>query len=458
MLSSIQHRLLHSQIQEGKSTLKNHSKITRRDFLQKASGAALSAFCVPYFIPSTVLGRNATISPGDQITIGCIGVGGMGTANMRGFLELPAARVVAVCDVDANHRERAKKIVNEKYGSQDCTTHNDFRELLTRQDIDAVMIAVPDHWHGIMGVAAARAGKDIYGEKPLAYTISEGRAVCDAVNHYGRIWQTGSWQRSQRHFRFACELVRNGRIGKVHTVRVGLPHGNNIRNNGTQPAPPPDGFDYNMWLGPAPDRPYNPSRCHWNFRWISDYSGGQLTDWAGHHIDIANWGMDTEHSSPVEITGQATFPPAKDGLFDTPPGYYFECQYAEGFTMIVADSTQQPKGMGTHFIGTEGWVHVSRQGLATHPESLQSSVIGPNEIHLYESNNHYANFLECVRSRAQTITPVEAAHHAIMAGHLGNIAMKLGRKVRWNPRAERFVNDPDADRYLSRPMRSPWHL
>lgn len=429
--------------------------MNRRQFLKTGFSVA---FATPYFIPSSVLGHNGAVAPGSRITIGCIGVGGMGTANLKSFLTKPNAQVLAVCDVDTEHRNRARDLVNEAYGNTDCAAYNDFRELLERKDIDAVMIATPDQWHGIMGVAAARARKDIYAEKPLAYTISEGRAIVAAVQRYGVIWQTGSWQRSQRHFRFACELVRNGRIGSVHTVRVGLPFGNSIDKRGTQPCAPPAGFDYDLWLGPAPWRPYNPSRCHWNFRWISDYSGGQLTDWAGHHCDIANWAMNTEVSAPIEIAGTAIFPAAQDGLFDTPESYYFECKYAEGFTMIVADRKQQPKGMGVHFIGSEGWIHVDRSGLEAHPRSLLKSVIGPNDIRLYESNDHVGNFLDCVASRAKTITPAEVAHHAIMVGHLGNIAMKLGRKVRWNPQAERFVNDAEADRLLSRPMRSPWMI
>jgi predicted dehydrogenase len=241
-------------------------------------------------------------------------------------------------------------------------------------------------------------------------------------------------------------------------VKVGLPQGNNIQDNGTQPIDPPDGFDYDMWLGPAPWRPYNPSRCHWNFRWISDYSQGQLTDWAGHHCDIANWGMDTELSAPVTLEGKAIYPPAKDGLFDTAETYYFECEYKEGFKMIVADSEQQPKGMGVHFIGDEGWVHVNRGGIDASPKSLLSETFQPDEIHLYDSKDHFQNFLDCIRSRKKTITPVDVAHHSVMVAHLGDIAMKLGRKVQWDLEKERFVNDPEADRYLSRPMRSPWHL
>jgi predicted dehydrogenase len=430
-----------------------NASMNRRQFLKTTLGAAIAAPC---FVPASALGKNGAIAPSRRITLGCIGVGGMGTANLKNFLTKPHAQVLAVCDVDAGHRDRARNLVNEAYGNNDCAGYNDFRELLARNEIDAVMIAVPDQWHGIIAVAAARRRKDIYGEKPLAYSISEGRAIVDAVQRYGVIWQTGSWQRSQQHFRFGCELVRNGRIGEIHTVRVGLPYGNNIDNRGTQPCPPPEGFDYDLWLGPAPWRPYNPSRCHWNFRWISDYSGGQLTDWAGHHCDIANWGMNTESSAPVEIEGKALFPPAHDGLFDTPESYYFECKYAEGFTMIVADQKQQPKGMGTQFLGTEGWIYVDRSGIDAQPKSLLKSTIGPSEIHLYESADHVGNFLDCVASRAKTVTPAEVAHHAIMIGHLGNIAMKLGRKVRWNPRQERFVNDPEADRMLSRPMRSPW--
>ncbi len=432
--------------------------INRRQFIQRTGKAALLVAAAPTIIPSSVLGRDGGISANNRINIGCIGVGGMGTANMNSFLTKSDARVVAVCDVDLAHRTRARDKVNETYGDEECASYNDFRELLARKDIDAVMLGLPDQWHGIIGVASAQAGKDIYGEKPLAYTISEGRAVVDAVERHGRIWQTGSWQRSQKHFRFACELVRNGRIGNVHTVRVGLPYGNGINNKGTEPTPVPDGFDYDMWLGPAPWRPYNPSRCHWNFRWISDYSGGQLTDWAGHHIDIAHWGMNTDDSAPVEIEGRATFPDAKDGLFDTPESYYFEARYDEGFLMIVADNRQQPKGMGVHFIGDEGWVHVHRGGIDASDKALLTSFIKPSEIRLYHSEDHTQNFLDCVRTRAETITPVGVAHHSIMTGHLGNIAMKLGRKVRWDKSRERFVNDPEADRMLARPMRGSWHI
>jgi predicted dehydrogenase len=391
--------------------------------------------------------------------MGCIGVGNMGTSNMKAFLEKPEVQIVAVCDVDATRLEDARSAVNRKYNTKGCAAYGDFRELIARNDIDAVSIAAPDHWHALIAVAAVREGLDVYGEKPLGYSIVEGRAIVDAVHRYGAVWQTGSWQRSVRNFRHACELVRNGRIGKVHTVRVGLPDAYSINDNGGYAiAPPPKALDYDFWLGPAPRAPYCPNRCHWNFRWISDYAGGQLTDWAGHHCDIAQWGMGTELGSPVEVEGVAGYPRATDGLFDTPTGYRFVCTYAEGFTMIVADRKQQPKGMGVQFEGTDGWIWVDRDGMDASPASLLTSVIGPNEIHLYRSDDHHQNFLDCVRSRETTITPAAVAHHSIMIGHLGMIAMKLGRKVRWDNTAERFLNDAEADRLLSRPMRSPWHL
>ncbi len=426
--------------------------ITRRKFLKRATAAAAGVAGLPYLIPSSALGKAGSVAPSNRVVVGVIGTGGMGMGDIRGFLNKEEVQLVAVCDVDTDHRNQARDIVNEKYGNRDCATYNDFRDVIGRSDIDAVLLAVPDQWHAITAIMAARAGKDIHAQKPLAYNIAEGRAIVDAVNRYGVVWQTGSQQRSERRFRFACELVRNGRIGDVHTVRVGLPKRSSIRDNGTQPAPVPAGFDYDMWLGPAPWAPYNPSRCHWNFRWISDYSGGQITDWAGHHCDIAQWGMDTEHTSPVEIEGTGIFP--RDSLFDTVEDYRFTCKYAEGFTMIVTGADT----LGVRFEGSEGWVFVNRGKIDAQPKYLLNSVIGPDEIQLYKSDDHKQDFLDCVRTRSRTVAPVEVAHRSIMIGHLGVIALKLGRKVHWDPRKERFINDPEADRLLSRPMRSPWHL
>jgi len=431
----------------------------RRRFIKQAGLVALGSIGAPLIIPARALGRDGATAPSSKITIGCIGLGTMGTSNMKAFLQKEDAQIVAICDVDSQRRKEAVTAVNKAYGTTGCAAYNDFRDLIARGDLDAVSIATPDHWHALVAVTALRAGLDVYGEKPLGYSIAEGRAIVDAVERYGRVWQTGSWQRSVRNFRQACELVRNGRIGTVRTVRVGLPEGYSINDNGGYDlAAPPAGFDYDLWLGPAPYAPYSPNRCHWNFRWISDYAGGMLTDWAGHHCDIAQWGMGTDLSSPVEIEGKAYFPREAAHLWDTPTGFEFSCTYAEGFTMIVADKPRQPKGMGVHFEGSDGWIWVDREGIDASNRALLTSVIGPGEIHLYRSEDHHRNFLDCVRSREATITPAQVAHRSIMIGHLGTIAMKLGRKVKWNPAAEKFVSDPEADRLISRPMRAPWHL
>jgi len=436
----------------------NNESLNRRQFLKYSAVTTAAVAGFPYFVPSSALGKAGTVAPSNRIVMGFIGTGGQGTYDMQGFLGKEDVQVAAVCDVDIEHRNQARDMVNEKYGNKDCATYNDFRDVLSRDDIDAVVTAVPDQWHSIVAIMAARAGKDIYGEKPLARTIAEGRAICEAVKRYGTVWQTGSQQRSDWRFRRACELVRNERIGRLHTVKVFLPDRNYIQKRSTKPAPVPEGFDYEMWLGPAPLKPYCPGRCHWNFRWISDYAGGQITDWAGHHCDIAQWGMGTQYTSPVEIEGTGIWPKGQEGLYDTVEKFRFECKYAEGFTMIVIASTDpDPMRNPVRFEGTEGWVEVSRKHFKTHPESILDSVIGPNDIHLYESNDHFRNFLDCVKSRSLTIAPAEVGHRSIMVGHLGLIAITLGRKLRWDPKKELFINDEQANRLLSRPMRSPWH-
>jgi len=440
-----------------------NKKINRRGFLKRASGAVVGALGFPYIVRSSALGKAGGVAASNRVVMGCIGVGGMrpggqGTVDLRGFLGRDTVQVVGVCDVDSVHVNWARDIVNERYGNKDCSTYKDFRELLARSDIDAVSIVLPDHWHAIVAVAAARAGKDIFSQKPLAYTIAEGRAICDAVKRYGVVWQTGNSLRSQRNARFLCELVRNGRIGKVHTVKVGLHDVNHIADNGdrisrdTRPTAPPKGLDYDMWLGPAPWAAYSPGRCHWNFRWVSDYSGGQITDWAGHYCDIAQWGMGTERTGPVEVHGKGVFPAGP--LYDTVEKYEFVCKYAQGFTMIVAGHLEN----GIRFEGAEGWAFVSHQKIDAHRKSLLNSAIGPNEIHLYESNDHKGNFLDCIRSRSETVSPAEIAQRSVSVGHLGVIAMTLGRKLKWDPGMEHFANDSEANGLLSRPMRSPWHL
>jgi predicted dehydrogenase len=382
----------------------------------------------------------------------------MGSGNMNSFLSLGSqVQVIAVCDVDSGHLDSAKNRVNSHYNNSDCRTYKDFRELLAKEQLDIVSHALPDHWHALVSVACAKQGIDIYGEKPLARTIGEGRAICDAVKRYGVIWQTGSWQRSVSDFRRAAELVINGRIGKVDYVEVGLPDG----SKGPKPRllAVPDSLDWEMWLGPAPWRPYQDfgrGSCHWDWRWIMDYSGGQLTDWAGHHIDIAHWGLGLDTAGPVEIEGKGEYP--EDGIWNVPYAYEFTCTYADGLKIRVANAAKQPHGMGTCWYGRNGWIHVSRSGLSASDPKLLQERIGPNEIQLYKSDHHQRNFVECVRTRQETVSPAEVAHRSISVGLLGEVAMLLGRKLRWDPKAERFVNDAQADRYLRRAFRSPWMI
>jgi len=429
-----------------------NSKVNRRGFLRTAATAAAGVIAIPYIVPSKVFGA---VSPSNRLRVGMIGVGSQGTWDMKGFLDNPQSLVIGVCDVDKKRLKTAKDLVDQKYGNNDCKMYGDFRELIARDDIDIIGTAIPDHWHSIPAIMAAQAGKDIHGQKPLSRTIKEGRAICDAVKQYGRIWQTGSWQRSVYNFRKACELVRNGRIGKVHTVEVGLPTGSPGRVQSIQPVP--EGVDWDMWLGPAPKVPFR-GILHWEWRWMMDYSGGQLTDWAGHHIDIAHWALDLERTGPIEIEGHGTY--AKEGIYDVPTQYKLTTKYANGLTMIIANDRQLPHGMGTCWYGENGkWIHVTRdEPIHSNPKTIADDVIGGNEIHLYESKDHHQNFLDCVKSRRETITPAEVAHRSLTPALLGEISMITGRKIKWNPEKEEIIGDEEASRLLSRPMRSPWHM
>lgn len=438
-------------------------KITRRTFVK----AGATAVAGPYIVPSWVLAAGKQTTPSNTLTMGLIGLGSMGMRHVKGFLQEDDLRIIAVCDVDAGRRRSAVEEVNGHYGNKDCAQYNDFRELIARSDIDTVCISVPDHWHAVIALEAIRAGKDIYGEKPLALTVAEGRALVEAVHRYNCVWQTGSWQRSTSHFRFGCELVRNQRIGELQRVEVGIGGGFNpgggrptVQSIDPQPVQPiPKGFDYQMWLGPAPWADYTEKRCHWNFRWILDYSGGQVTDWGAHHIDIAHWGMGCDDTGPTEVSGRGGFP--EDGLWNAAVNYDFQCRYAGGLIMRVASNNHLRQGV--RFIGQTGWVHITRAGLSANPKSLLKEKIGPDEIHLAKPagdhrQGHRRDFLDCVRTRAETITPVDIGHHSVIPAHLGNIAMILGRKIKWDPQREKVLDDSTANRMLSRAMRSPWHL
>lgn len=438
--------------------IKNKKTIDRRDFLRNVCFTTAGVIGFPSIVPSTVLGRSGNITPGNKIIVGSVGWGMQGPGNTRSFLEEPDAQVVAVCDLDANHLQAAKNTVDKHYGNKDCVTYHDFRDLLARKDIDAVMLAVPDHWHSILATTAAASGKDIYGEKPLAHSLREGRAICNAVKRYGRVWQTGSWQRSQANFRFACELVLNGRIGKVHTSEVGLPAGHydfaGTKGQDTLTAPPKE-LDYDFWLGPAPYSPYATSHVHMNWRWHLDYGGGQLTDWIGHHLDIAHWGLGMDYAGPVEIDGVGEYP--KSGFYDTATKYMVKTKYANGMNIILAGGYPEIRS-GTKWIGDAGWIWVDRGGIDAYPKSLLRESFGSSEIHLLRSKGHTRNFLDCIKTRSVTLAPCEVAHRSASPGHLGQISMLLGRKISFNPETEEIIGDPTASRMLGNSMRSPWHI
>jgi len=406
--------------------------------------------------------------------LGVIGTGNQGFNDLHSFLGDERVQIVAVCDVNREGpgywqgkiggREPARRLVEERYAKdrpsgsyRGCAALVDYREILGRDDIDAVEVCTPDHWHAIPILAACKAKKDIYCQKPLSLTVAEGRAMSSAVSQSQIVFQTGTQQRSERWFRRGCELVRNGRIGDLRRVRVGLPAGRTdyaMTGDRKQPEPVPKGFEYDLWLGPAPDAPYAPARCHVNFRWVLDYSGGQVTDWGGHHADCAQWGMGTELTGPIEIrNAKGLFPP--DPLWNTATEFSFEAVYDNGVTMVISNT----EPMGVTFEGTKGKIYVNRGKLVADPKSLLDSKIGPDGIHLYVSDHHYRNFIDCVISRQPTAAPVEVAHRSITICHLGNIAMRLGRdSLRWNPKTEQIIGDDEAAKMLIRPYRAPWTL
>jgi predicted dehydrogenase len=372
---------------------------------------------------------------------------------MGNFLSQPGAQVVAVCDVNARRREAVRQQVDTRYQSTGCKAYNDFRELLARTDIDAVLIASPDHWHVPHAVAAAEAGKDMYVEKPLMLSLSQGQALRSAVERHGRVFQYGTQQRSSWEFRFACELVRNGRIGELRRIKVGSPASRVSET--LAPMPVPEWLDYDLWLGPAPWAPYSDNRIVNNYWWHhSDYALGFVAGWGIHHVDIAQWGNATDLTGPVEVEGTGVFP--KDGFCNCATGWNVLMRYANGVVLDYTDEGQNPHGI--RFEGTEGWVHVARGILDAEPKSLLQTRLGPNDVRLYESKNHVGNLLDCIRSRARTVCPIDVTIRSDMICHLSDIAMRLGRKLRWDPDRERFVDDPEADRMLTRSMRAPWQM
>ncbi|MBN2314984.1 MAG: Gfo/Idh/MocA family oxidoreductase [Sedimentisphaerales bacterium] len=434
--------------------------IHRRQFLQRAVGAGV----FPYVISASALGSAGSVAPSEKITVGCIGVGPQGTGDMNNFLKQKDAKVVAVCDVKSHVLKAAQEHVNKHYQDTGCTIYKDFRKLLARDDIDAVLIATPDHWHVLAALAAVRAGKDVYLEKPMGLSLAQDQALRSAVHRHGRVFQFGTQQRSSRNFRFACELVLNGRIGKLHTINVWSP--GSSQGGDPTPVPVPEWLDYEMWLGPAPFTPYTKDRCSNKLWWfISDYALGFIAGWGVHPLDIALWGGGDKVTCPVEIEGKGVWP--TEGITDTALNWNVVCKYDSGVTMNFTGDPYPEKwkqrygrttSHGTAFEGDEGWVHVDRSGINAHPKELLTAELGPNDIHLYESNNHVRNLLDCVKTRADTICPIDTAVQADILCHISDIAIRLEQKLRWDPKIERFTNNDAANRRLSRAMRSPWTL
>jgi predicted dehydrogenase len=470
-------------------------RVDRRQFL-KAAGAAI---VLPTILPGCVLGRGGKPPPSGKINMGVVGWGMQGPSNTRSFLVEDDCRVVAACDLDKHALQAAVDTVNDHYGNKDCAAYHDYREMMARPDLDAVMLAVPDHWHALVATHAAERKLDIYGEKPLAKTIAEQQAIVHAVEKNKVIWQTGSWQRSQPPFHKAAEIVRNGLIGDVTRVEVGLPSGHHdfkgtelellrrfpdlpkdfeINNPGYREhadflshvvpgsddwkiavTDPPPELDYETWIGPSKMEPYIKQRVHMNWRWNYNTGGGQLLDWIGHHCDIAHWGLGFDNDGPSEIEGHGDFP-APDAIWNTCTKYRIELKYPRNISMTIAGGYGDIRS-GTKWIGTEGWVWVDRGGFeASNPEWKKGKNL-PEELRkvkLYESPGHWRNFLDCVKSRQPTIAPVETAHHSAIPGHLGLISMLTGRKINWDVKREKILGDAAASKLLSRPYRAPWHL
>jgi predicted dehydrogenase len=446
--------------------------MTRRDMLKRA---AVSVTGAPYIVRSSALGLAGTVAPSNRITLGLIGCGGHGVLwNLVQIFRYSDVQVVAVCDVDDARCRSAREKVEQYYSRvmgkdyKGCSTYGDFRELIMRPDIDAVANCTPDHWHVIPSIMAARAGKDVLCEKPLTLTVAEGRILCDTIEQTKRIFQTASENRSINTYIRLCELVRNGRVGKLKHIKVTLPGGNENRGDNfhlRDVQPVPKGFNYEMWLGQAPLAPYCPARCHGSFRWNLDYSGGRLTDWGAHLIDLAQWGNDTEATGPVEVKGKGEFPP-RDALFNTAYAFDIDYKYANGVTMNV--SSDQP---GIRFEGTEGWIGFRgwRAPLEASDEAILKSKIGPDEIKLYRpseivprhaggTGGEYRNFLDGIKSRKPCYAPAETGHRTVSIAHIGNIAMMLGRRLRWDPKVERFIDDAKANEMLGRKQREPWTI
>ena len=436
----------------------------RRDFLKGTAGSLAAAAALPTIIPATALGKNGKAPPSERIVLGMIGTGDLGRRHhlIGNLLHEDFQRrveVVAVCDVDRNRVDEAAQACLERAGNR-VGIYHDFRKLLERKDLDAVFVVTPDHWHAIPAIAAMEAGLDVYCEKPLSLTIEEGQAMVAAARRYGAVFQTGSQQRSNDRFRLACELVRNGKIGKIIRADTVL-HGVGTGDWEPEQTPPPE-LDWNFWLGQTPYKAYHPSLVHYRFRWQYAYSGGVMTDWGAHHNDIVQWALGMDKSGPVYVDGtKATFNPV--GPHDVALTFDVHYKYANGIDLYChTDKQDYPDGTsfgnGVKFTGENGWIFVSRGEIKASDPDLLKTEFGSNDVRLYDSPNHHLNFFECIKTRKRCICDVEIGYRSVSVCHIGNISMRLGRPLNWDPEKQVFVGDDEANAMLSRPMRAPWHL
>ena len=416
--------------------------LNRREFLRcGAAGLAL-----PALLP---VAAHGALAPSNRLAAAVIGTGGRGNNHVDALLSLPDAQLVAVCDV---YRHKAEAAARRVGGG--CSAHQDFREVLARPDVDVIFIAAPEHWHAVLAASAVRAGKDVYCEKALSLTVAEGRAVVDAVRDTGRIFQAGTQQRSDGNFRLACELALNGHLGKLQSVVVGAPAG--PRPPFMPVEPPPEDLDYDLWLGPSPEKPHRRGLCSYNWYFVSDYCAGWIESWGVHHLDIALWGAPQLMASTLTVQGEGAYP--ADGTADVAFGWKARMTTPDGLVLDYCDDASSPVGHGVRFIGDRGWVHVVRGGIQAEPASLLQLVARPGETRLPKSTHHVQNFLDAVRSRRDPIAPVEAVHAATTATLVADIACRSGRPLTWDWRAERFAGDDPANRMLTRVLRAPWTL
>lgn len=442
-----------------KTSLNQTAVASRRTFIKSASLATASTFLLPGWYKEEALAAPQTVeikSPNARPRVALVGCGGMGRYDAR--LASKFADVVALCDVDQNRLKETKAKDFPK-----AETYNDFRNVVQLNHVDAVICGTVDHWHTLVSIAAMRAGKDVYCEKPLTLTIDEGKRLVTTSNTTGRILQTGSQQRSDARFRLACELVRNGRIGRIQQVHVHLPAG--PRKGPFNTAQLPDHLDWEYWKGQTPDVPYSPERVHGTFRYWYEYSGGTMTDWGAHHHDIVLWGLGMERSGPASIEGKARGHMIPNG-YTAAAEYEIHYNYANGVRQITESTTgDNPSGgrvgegqppHGVRFEGSDGWIWVTRGKITASDQDLLDTPLSSDAERLYRSDNHMGNFFDCVNSRKQPICEAEIGHRSATVCHLGVISMRLGRKLEWNPLTENFTNDIDADHWLARTMRRGW--